>query len=149
MRKCLLFKRYIDDIICVIIADSLDHCKQILGNYKIPSLKLNWEVSETKAMFLDLDIWRSPYSHDCQLKYRPYRKPMNNFERLPWCTGHALQLLHGAFKSEVHRFAVASWSTHIYCEELAWLKDLYISHGYPPEMIIQRIQGSKDNAYKN
>ena len=95
--KCLLFKRYIDDIICVVIADSLDHCKQILGNYKIPGLKLNWEVSETKAVFLDLDIWRSPYLHDCQLKYRPYQKPMNNFERLPWCTGHALQLLRGAF----------------------------------------------------
>ena len=145
----MLFKRYIDDIICVVQADSLDHCEQILRNYSIPGLKLNWEMSETNAVFLDLDIWRSPYSREQRLKYRPYRKPLNNFERLPWCTGHALQLLRGAFKSEVHRFAVASWSSHIYNEELSWLKDLYISRGYPPVTVMQWIKGSKENVYKN
>ena len=62
--KLLLFKQYIDDIICVVYADSLDHCEQILRDYKIPGLKLNWEVSETNAVFLNLDIWRSPYSRD-------------------------------------------------------------------------------------
>jgi len=146
--RCLLFKRYIDDIICVVTADSLHHCKQVLQEYSIPGLKLNWEISETNAMFLDLDIWRSPFLQDHRFKYRPYRKPMNNFERLPWCTGHSLQLLRGAFKSEVHRFAVASWSSHIYNEELVWLKDLYISRGYPPAMVIQWIQGFKVDAYK-
>src|SRR5882757_829182 len=147
--RMLLFKRYIDDIICVVYADSLDHCEQVLRGYSIPGLKLNWEVSGTNAVFLDLDIWRSPSSRDHRLKYRPYRKPLNNFERLPWCTGHAIQLLRGAFKSEVHRFAVASWSLHIYNEELAWLKDLYISRGYPPATVIQWIKGSKEVAYKN
>ena len=147
--KLLLFKRYIDDIICVVYADSLDHCEQILRDYKIPGLKLNWELSETNAVFLDLDIWRSPYSREHRLKYRPYRKPLNNFERLPWCTGHAVQLLCGAFKSEVHRFAVASWSSSIYEEELIWLKDLYISRGYPPATVIQWTKGSKEDAYKN
>ena len=74
---------------------------------------------------------------------------MNNFERLPWCTGHSLQLLRGAFKSEVHRFAVASWSSHVYSEELVWLKDLYISRGYPPATVMQWIKSSKGDAYKN
>ncbi len=147
--KMLLFKQYIDDIICIILADSLDQCEQILGNYSIPGLKLNWEILETNAVFLDLDIWRSPFSRDHQLKYRPYQKPLNNFERLPWCTRHALQLLRGAFKSEVHRFAIASWSSHIYNEELVWLKDLYISCGYPPAMVIQWIKSSKEVAFKN
>ena len=148
-RKMILFERYIDDIICIIYADSLSQCEQTLGLYDIPGLKLNWEISRTNAVFLDLDIWRSPSSRDHRLKYRPYQKPMNNFERLPWCTGHALQLLRGAFKSEVHRFAVASWSTHIYNEELVWLKDLYISHGYPLATVIQWIKSSKEIAYKN
>jgi hypothetical protein len=148
-RKMILFKRYIDDIICIVFAESLSQCEQTLGLYSIPGLKLNWEISETNAVFLDLDIWRSPSSRDHRLKYRPYRKPLNNFERLPWCTGHALQLLRGAFKSEIHRFAVASWSTHIYNEELIWLKDLYISRGYPPATVMQWIKSSKDAAYKN
>src|SRR5260370_16442554 len=90
-RRALLFKRYIDDIICVVYADSLDHCEQILGMYNIPGLKLNWEVSETNAVFLDLDIWRTPFSRDQRLRYRPYRKPLNNFERMPCYTGHSLQ----------------------------------------------------------
>jgi len=49
----------------------------------------------------------------------------------------------------VHRFAVASWSSHIYGEELVWLKDLYISCGYPPETVIQWIKSSKEVVYKN
>ena len=60
--RMLLFKRYIDDIICVVYADSLDHCELVLWDYSILGLKLNWEISEMNAMFLDLDIWRSPSS---------------------------------------------------------------------------------------
>ena len=60
--RMLLFRQYIDDIICVIYADSLDHCEQVLQDYKIPGLKLYWEISEMNAVFLDLDIWRSPSS---------------------------------------------------------------------------------------
>jgi hypothetical protein len=146
---CLLFKRYIDDVICIVSANNLDHCVEILGNYTIPGLKLNWEISETNSVFLDLEIWRNPHSHNHRLMYRPYRKPNNNFERLPWCTGHALQMLRAAFKSEVHRFAVASCNTSIYKVELDWLKDLYISRGYPPETVIAWINKFKVTAYKN
>jgi hypothetical protein len=148
-QRCLLWKRYIDDIICVVLADSLDHCEQVLQDYHIPGLKMNWVISETNAVFLDLDIWRSPFVYERRLKYRPYRKPMNNFERLPWCTGHSLQLLRGAFKSEVYRFAVSSWCFPLFNEEMIWLKDLYISRGYPPATVMNWIQSSKDIAYKN
>ena len=64
MDRCILFKRYIDDIICIVTANNLHHCEQVLRDYSIPGLKLNWEISETNAMFLDLDIWRSPYLLD-------------------------------------------------------------------------------------
>ena len=43
---------------------------------------------------------------------------------------------------------MGSWSSHIYAEELVWLKDLYISCGYPPATVMQWIQSSKDSAYK-
>ena len=141
----------------------LPHRLSVLGVVLTPSARLlqprssasayggcrELEHLETNAVFLDLDIWRSPCSRIKRLKYRPYRKPLNNFERLPWCTGHSVQLLHGAFKLEVHRFAVSSWSSSIYEEELIWLKDLYISRGYPPAMVIQWTKGSKEDAYKN
>jgi hypothetical protein len=37
----------------------------------------------------------------------------------------------------------------IYNEELVWLKDLYISRGYPPATVIQWIKSSKEIAFKN
>ena len=65
-----------------------------------------------------------------------------------WFT-FSLQLLRAAFKSEMHRFAVSSWSTPVYDEELSWLKDLYISRGYPPQTVIAWIAKFKVDAYKN
>jgi hypothetical protein len=42
-----------------------------------------------------------------------------------------------------------SYSTHVFNEELIWLKDLYISCGYPLAMVMNWIQSSKEIAYKN
>jgi len=41
------------------------------------------------------------------------------------------------------------WSSHVYSEELVWLKDLYILHGYPLATVMQWIQSSKVDVYKN
>jgi hypothetical protein len=121
----LVFKRYIDDIFCLVTADSLDHCAEILRNYHIPGLKLNWEISETKAVFLDLEIWRNPFSYDHVLKYKPYRKPGNNFERL-----HTVLTFTPAascsLQIEVHRFAACTYLL-LFINRSCWLKDLYIS----------------------
>ena len=56
--------------------------------------------------------------------------------------------LRAAFKSEIHRFAVASYSITVFNEELDWLKDLYVSRGYPPETVIAWIKKFKESAYK-
>ena len=145
----LLYRRYIDDIFAVVYAENLDACKSILGKLILPGLKLNWEFSHSSGVFLDLDIWRNPHSPEQRLKYRPYRKPLNNFERLPWCTGHSDKILKAAFGSEVHRLAVLSYTPEIYSEELSWLKDLYISRGYPPAVVKKWTKKAHDNAYKN
>jgi hypothetical protein len=145
----LLYRRYIDDIFTIVLAPNLDACKSILGRLILPGLKLNWEYSHSSGVFLDLDLWRSPHHPDQRIKYRPYRKPLNNFERLPWCTGHSSKILKAAFKSEVHRLAVLSYTPQIYSEELSWLKDLYISRGYPPLVIKKWCKKAHDYAYQN
>ena len=143
----LLYRRYIDDIFAVVLADNLDACKSVLGKLRLPGLKLNWEFSHTSGVFLDLDLWRNPHHPEQRIKYRPYRKPLNNFERLPWCTGHSDKVLKAAFNSEVHRLAVLSYTPQIYAEELSWLKDLYISRGYPPLVVKKWCKKAHDNAY--
>jgi len=145
----LLYRRYIDDIFTVVLADNLDACKSILGKLVFPGLKLNWEYSHTSGVFLDLDLWRNCHHPEQHIKYRPYRKPLNNFERLPWCTGHSKKILKAAFGSEVHRLAVLSYTPQIYSEELSWLKDLYISRGYPLAVVKKWCKKAHDNTYKN
>ena len=148
-KSILLYRRYIDDIFAIVLAENLDACKSILGKLVLPGLKLNWEFSHTSGVFLDLDLWRNPHHPEQRVKYRPYRKPLNNFERLPWSTGHSDKILKAAFGSEVHRLAVLSYTPQIYNEELSWLKDLYISRGYPPLVVKKWCKKAHDNAYKN
>jgi hypothetical protein len=145
--EVILYRRYIDDVFCVVLADSLDDCKIVLSRLKYPGLKINWEYSLSSGVFLDMNLWRDSHSKDQRLKYHPYRKPLNNFERLPWCTGHSLTVLKAAFKSEVHRLAVSSYTPQVFQEEMSWLSDLYISRGYPPLVVRKWIKDASHNAY--
>jgi len=79
----LLYQRYIDDIFTIVLAENLDACKSILGKLILLRLKLNWEFSHMSAVFLNLDVWRNPHHSPQRIKYQPYHKPLNNFERLP------------------------------------------------------------------
>src|SRR6201982_792785 len=133
----------------MVFAANLDACKNILGKLILPGLKLNWDYSHTSGVFLDLDIWRNPHHPSQRIRYHPYCKPLNNFERLPWCTGHSIKILKAAFKSEVHRLAVLSYTREIYSDGLSWLKDLYISRGYPPLVVAKWCKKAHDYAYKN
>ena len=49
----------------------------------------------------------------------------------------------------MHRLAVLSYTPQIYTEEMSWLKDLYISRGYPPAVVKKWCKKAHDNAYKN
>ena len=52
-----LYKRYIDDVIGVMIGtrDNLDTFPQFVSSFS-PSLKFTWSISETSVNFLDLTI---------------------------------------------------------------------------------------------
>jgi hypothetical protein len=148
-KNCVFFGRYIDDIFGIIHADSLEHARSLLdANIRYPNLTVNWEVSETQAVFLDLEIWKSVGKIGMTLKHKPYRKPFNHFERLPYTSGHDVKVLKAAFKSEVYRLAVLSHSIGIYDSQLTWLKDLYYSRGYPAKVILSWIHAFKTKAWE-
>jgi hypothetical protein len=135
--RCLLFKRYIDDIFGVIVASSLDDAKRLLDeNITYPGLKVNWEVSHQSQVFLDLEIWKQSDPRGLVLGHKPYRKPFNNFERLPYTTGHEEPVLKAAYKSEVYRMAVLSCNESIFKDELDFLANLYYARGYPAKWVL-------------
>jgi hypothetical protein len=79
-KSVILYRRYINDVFCVVLADCLDNCKNMLSQLKYPGLKIHWEYSLSLGAFLDVNLWRDSHSKDQRLKYPPYQKPLNNFE---------------------------------------------------------------------
>ncbi len=150
MNKCLIYKRYIDDIFSLIMANSRSHAEKLLTeNVIIPGLEIKWDISDCHCVFLDLDITLNKKWPGSELRYSPYRKPFNNFERLPYITGHPDSMLKAAFKSEVYRMAVLSCNVDRYAVELTWLGELYYSRGYPAKVILGWIKRFKREAWSN
>jgi hypothetical protein len=58
-------------------------------------------------------------------------------------------VLKAAFKLEVHRLTVLSYTPQVFHKEMSWLSDLYISCGYPPLVVHKWIKDTSHNAYSN
>ena len=148
MNRCLLYKRYIDDIFVIIKADNREHAESLLReNVKFPGLKINWEFNQGHCVFLDLELYFARKWPGCVIRYRPFRKPMNNFERLPYITGHPTAMLKAAFKSEVYRIAVLSSTELIFESELLFLQELYYNRAYPAKVVLGWTKRFKSEAY--
>jgi len=137
-----------DDIFTIVYATSLRHAEYLLKEYvKYPGLEVNWEISEIQTVFLDISLWKSPTSPNSPILYKPYRKPMNNFERLPWISGHSDAILKAAFKSEIYRLATNSCNSSIFEDELNWIIRLYTERGYPYKVLSSWTKKFKTTAY--
>jgi len=150
MNRCLIYKRYMDDIFCLLRASSRSHAEQLLKEHvKFPGLEVTWDISQQSCVFLDMEITLKKRWPGGEIQYKPYRKPFNNFERLPYITGHPLRMLKAAFKSEVYRIAVLSSTPEIYARELLWLEQLYLSRSYPEKVIYGWCKRFRAQAYSN
>src|SRR5205085_9152229 len=97
----ILYKHFIDYVFILIEADSkkaaLEQCSKVHGD----GLTLTWSVEEKAVNFLDLTVtMEAGY-----LSFKPYRKPLNSYERLPFTSAHPLHVKRAAFLGEVSRMA--------------------------------------------
>jgi hypothetical protein len=116
---------------------------------KFPELKINWDFDERHCVFLDLDLYFSRKWPGCAIRYKPFRKPMNSFERLPYITGHPEQMLKAAFKSEVYRIAVLSSTESIFDDELLFLQELYFNRAYPAKVVLGWTKRFRSDAWSH
>jgi len=132
--KVLLYKRYIDDIFTIIIAstkeDALKYAKETLS---FPGLNLKWEVDKYRMVFLDLEVMHVPSTG--QYDFRPYRKPLNHFERIPFSSGHPKWMKKGTFLGEMSRLAALSSNLDIYKQSVEELASIYLSREYPLNVV--------------
>ena len=93
--------------------------------------------------FLDLTI-------TCEtgyLSFKPYCKPLNSSERLPFTSAHPLHVKRAAFLGEVSRISRLCSKYDTYYNEIAHVRDIYRKRAYPPHFLYTWIRQESRNRW--
>ncbi|KAF7760946.1 hypothetical protein Agabi119p4_10355 [Agaricus bisporus var. burnettii] len=93
---------------------------------------LEWSSSSSHMIFLDLIVY---FDSEDRLQWKPYRKPLNHFERIPWISAHPTYVKRGTFLGELSRMATLSSTFSTFIESCKEVACIYIARGYPPGVI--------------
>jgi hypothetical protein len=127
------YGRYIDDTLALVYAvDEAAALCLCQDKIKFTDCTLTWSSSSTHMVFLDMTLF---FDREHRLQWKPYRKPMNHFERVPWISAHPLYVKKGTFTGELSRVATLSSRFDDYADACREVADIYISRGYPPMLI--------------
>ena len=102
--KAILFqRRFIDDGFVIIETRSAAE-KLMQRMSAIGSLEFTYEISESKALYLDFEIYRGQrYAMEKRLDFRPFFKPTNKFLYLPDKSNHPRAMKMAIVKGEAIR----------------------------------------------
>ena len=137
----LLYRRYINDILVILVGECKNSAMEQLSDLSFESLEVIWEVDERSTTFLDLSISLENDS----IVFRLYRKPLNHYERLPFSSSHPLLVKRGAFLGEMSRMARLCSFEKDYKTAVYQVRDIYLHRGYPVGMLNSWIE----NNYKS
>ena len=87
------------------------------------------------------------------LSFKPYHKPLNNYERLPYTSAHPLHVKRTAFLGEVSRIARLCSRYNTDYTEISYVQDIYLKRTYPPHLLYtwigQEARKRWDSRYEN
>ena len=127
------YKRYIDDCLSLVYAKDELSAKCLLENLIIfDNCTIEWLASDSYMTFLDMTLF---FDKNKTLQWRPYRKPLNHFECIPWISAHPVYVKKGTSLSKLSRVATLSSQYDTYVSACREVADIYIAHGYPPTLI--------------
>ncbi|KAH8149769.1 uncharacterized protein LAJ45_06400 [Morchella importuna] len=133
----LFYCRYIDDILSIIQADSLEQCRAILNKHNLgPTLQVEWAImreGEGPSPFLDLDI--DILTGETRVDFKLFRKPFNHFMRIPWESSHPITVKRAGFQGELTRIATCSSRKEFYKTAVAEYVELLTARGYPRQVL--------------
>ena len=127
------FGRYLDDVLCIVYANDAAEATALATQIRYDGVEIEWSCSEWHTPFLDLFVYIDPA--DGQVHHKPYSKPMNHRERIPWASHHPKDVKKGTFIGEMSRLAALSSKPEHYLEAVEDLKSLYIARGYPTDLV--------------
>lgn len=131
----LLHERFIDDGF-VLVSNQEEATRIINQLINCTNLNLTYEISDWKAIFLDLVIYKGRrFQSERRLDLRTYFKPTNRLLYLPMASNHPTSMKAGIITGEAIRTLRNS------TDKSEWLKSLHFifkglrARGYPPTII--------------
>jgi hypothetical protein len=115
--------------------EALSHLKTIQFN----DCHIEWDISDQFQVFLDMTLY---VDDQCKLQHMPYGKKMSHQERIPWISHHPLDVKKGTFIGEMSRLSTLSSTHSTYCHAIKSLATLYITRGYPSELVYSWVKNN-------
>ena len=144
--KFVLYKRYIDDVFVIIDASSRKEALAQLDLVQAEGLKLTWSVDKETINFLDLEVTQEGGKY---FSFKPYRKPLNSYERLPWTSYHPVHVKRAAFCGEISRMARLCSNKKMFYNEVSYVKEIYLKRGYPNALLHTWIKKESNNRWES
>lgn len=129
----LLFVRFIDDILAILL--SPEHCTVLLEllNSMHPTISITYNVSDNSVDFLDMTIHKgSLFPTTSILDIKPYQKPMNAYLYIPIFSYHSPFVFKAFIQSEKRRYCLLSTSGQDAARVCNLFRTRLIARGYPP-----------------
>jgi hypothetical protein len=131
--RIAFYGRYIDDCIGIVYARSPQDALAIMqSKVKIDDCEITWDVGNAQP-FLDMLLY---IDHRGRLNHKPYRKAKSLHQRIPWVSGHPIDVKRGTFYGEMSRLATLSSNYDDYLEALEWLVTIYEGRGYDTALLL-------------
>ena len=119
------YRRYIDDCLGLVYAKDKLSAKCLLENSIVfDNCTIEWSASDSYMTFLDMMLF---FDKNKTLQWRPYRKPLNHFECIPWISAHPIYMKKGTFLSELSWVATLSSQYDTYMSACREVADIYIA----------------------
>ena len=141
LKHCLKFwKRQVDDVF-FIWKGTKDELEVFVWHLNGVEMKIQFKMELEKEGFLPfLDVGISKSGG--KLITKVYRKPTHTQQYINWASNHPKNMLLGVLKGLIHRAHVLCDLKEDLLEELALLKNVFISNGYPEKLVFKTIEES-------
>ncbi len=131
-KQLLIFLRFRDDVFGI-FDGSLSECQQFMddANSLHPKLRFNFDVSQEKVSFLDVDIFKGPRFKDQGiLDFATHFKPTNKFQYIHRDSCHPPGVFKGLIKGELLRYARNTSDPTLYNSQVEDFRKRLINRGY-------------------
>ena len=135
--KPALWKRYIDDILCV-WTSTREHLEAFLQrlNQHHPTLRFTYSISEESVDFLDTRIYKGDrFKTSGILDIQTYFKPTNTFQYLHYSSSHPKGNLKGLVKGEAIRFLRTNSDPTNFEHTLSTFRHHLLARNFPKNLV--------------